>query len=242
MSDVIPKNVKFTFDYIETEYSKAIDAGYTFLSCFDYVSHKHAIPSLSVVNRVDIDFSIKKAERLLEIFDRLKICATFFVRLHAPEYNPFSFENYRILKKIRDSGHEIGLHSEIIDQSEIWHEDPADCLRRDIEVLNSMLDLDIRGVASHGGKTGLNNLDFWQVNKAQDFNLSYEAYENSPNFNLFHSSIYLSDSEWTQWKTYRNGQLENGNRQSLSEHLKNFPPLIYLLVHSDTWFDAHIYE
>ena len=32
--------------------------------------------------------------------------------------------------------------------------------RRDVDVLNRILDISIRGVASHGGMTGLNNLDF----------------------------------------------------------------------------------
>ena len=31
-------------------------------------------------------------------------------------------KNYRILKSIRDSGHEIGYHSEIVDQAAIWDE------------------------------------------------------------------------------------------------------------------------
>jgi hypothetical protein len=76
---------------------------------------------------------------------------SFFVRLHAPEYNPFSFENYLVLREIRDTGHEIGYHSEVIDQSAIWNEDAAQCLRRDLAVLSAMFDIQIKGVASHGG-------------------------------------------------------------------------------------------
>ena len=83
-----------------------------------------------------------------------------FVRLHAPEYNLFSFENYRILKYIQKSGHEIGYHSEIIDQSAIWKESADDCLLRDIDILNRLIETNIQGIASHGGLTGLNNLTF----------------------------------------------------------------------------------
>ena len=32
------------------------------------------------------------------------------------------------------------------------------------------------GVASHGGMTGLNNLDFWKDREPSDFGLTYEAY------------------------------------------------------------------
>ena len=129
-------NFEFSFSEIETQFKIALDRGYAIMTCADYVKRKVALPSLTIVNRIDIDFSVKKAERLCKIFDRLNIKGSFFIRLHAPEYNPFSFENYRILKKIRNSGHEIGYHSEIMDQAAIWNEDPSECLRRDLDILN----------------------------------------------------------------------------------------------------------
>ncbi len=234
----------FTFASIEAQYNAALDAGYEFMTCADYVRlrRKNKLPPLSVVNRVDIDLSVKKADRLRDIFDRLGIKASFFVRLHAPEYNPFSFENYRILKAIRDSGHEIGYHSEIIDQAAIWKEEPVECLKRDIDMLNLMLKIRIEGLASHGGMTGLNNLDFWKENKAVDFGLLYEAYEKSPTFNLFDEAFYISDSEWSRWKSYDKGKLCHDDRRSLAEHIISKHPLIYLLIHPDTYFDRHIYE
>lgn len=218
----------------------AIEAGYVFLTCEEYVDRKQTLPPLVVVNRVDIDESCKKAERLLNIFDRLNIRATFFVRLH--EYNPFSFENYRILKAIRDSGHEIGYHCEIMDQAAIWGEEPAECLRRDLVILSRMLEISIVGVASHGGRTGLNNLDFWKKHRASEFRLKYEAYDSEPSFDLFNNSLYLSDSEDLRWKCYVNGKLVQGDNRTLEDHVKSRPPIVYLLVHPDAKYDRHIYE
>lgn len=235
-------NFQFTFKNIENQYEAAIDAGYEFITCMDYAERKKELSALTVVNRVDIDLSIKKADKLREIFDKLGVKATFFVRLHAHEYNPFSFESYRILKEIRDSGHEIGYHSEVMDQAAIWGEDAARCLERDLNILNLMLGIDIKGVASHGGMTGLNNLDFWKDRKASEFNLIYEAYDKADGFNLFSNSLYISDSEWTRWKCYENGKLRVDDRRSFGEHVLDLPPLIYLLIHSDTYFDRHFYE
>ena len=236
------KNFNFTFANLEKEYLAALDAGYEFLTCKNYFLQKTSLPTFTVVNRVDIDISVSKAERLLEIFNRLKIKASFFVRLHAKEYNPFSFENYRILKAIRDTGHEIGYHSEIIDQASIWREDATNCLKRDIDILNRMLDIQISGVASHGGITGLNNLSFWDQHEAKDFNLQYEAYDKSEKFNLFNNSFYISDSEWSRWKCYEQGQLVKNDHRSFSEHLKQKHSLIYLLIHPETYYDHHVYE
>lgn len=235
------KKFDFTFENLEAQYEAALNAGYEFVTCLHFAEHRHDLHSLTIVNRVDIDLSVKKADRLLEMFDRLQIKASFFVRLHAPEYNPFSFENYRIIKAIRDSGHEIGYHSEIVDQAAIWDEDAADCLRRDLAVLNHMLGISVQGVASHGGMTGLNNLDFWKAHDPAEFGLIYEAYDDA-GLNLFANSFYVSDSEWTQWKCYDNGIIQQGDRKTFGEHIADMHPLIYLLIHPDTYFDRHFYE
>jgi hypothetical protein len=233
---------EFTFEKLERQYQTALDVGYEFLTCHEYFSRKKNLPPLTIVNRVDIDVSMRKAERLLKMYSRLRIRASFFVRLHANEYNPFSFENYRILKAIRDSGHEIGYHSEIVDQAAIWSEDAADCLRRDIDILNRMLKIEIKGVASHGGMTGLNNLDFWNDRRPVDFGFAYEAYDKSDSFGLFDAAFYISDSEWTRWKCYDHGKLSQNDHRTFGEHVKSRHRLIYLLVHPETYFDNHPYE
>jgi hypothetical protein len=234
---------QFTFNTLETHYYEVLAQGYEIITCESYY-HRKATGLLrrTLVNRVDIDLSVKKAERLVLTFNRLAIKATFFLRLHAPEYNPFSFENYRILRFLIDSGHELGLHSEVVDQSAIWREDMGACLRRDIDVMNRTFGIQIKGVASHGGMTGLNNLDFWKDKKASDFGLLYEAYEKTPNYNLFDESFYISDSEWTRWKCYNKGKLVEGDFRNFAEHARDGHDLIYLLIHPDTYFDRHFYE
>ena len=89
----------FTFSSIESQYEKALEYGYEIITCSQYVELKanNNLPKLTIVNRVDIDLSLKKADRRRLIFDKLKIKATFFVRVHAKEYNPFSFEPGEII-------------------------------------------------------------------------------------------------------------------------------------------------
>lgn len=235
-------NFKFTWENLEKEYQSLVDAGYDIITCREYVLNKQSLKSKTVVNRIDIDFSVKKVDVMLDIFRNLGIKGTFFVRLHAPEYNPFSFENYRILKRLVDDGHELGYHSEVIDQGKIWDEDPKDCLIRDIEVLERMLNVKISGVASHGGMTGWNNLDFWENHKPSEFNLLYEGYDKEPAYNLFQEAFYISDSEWTRWKCYDKGVRFEGDTRSIKEHIKDGHALIHLLVHPDTYFFNNFYE
>lgn len=236
--------MKFTFDFLEREYQSLIQAGYTFITCSDFAQKKTSkmLPYNIVVNRVDIDFSLKKTEKLVDIFNKLGIKASFFLRLHAPEYNPLAFESYRIIRKIIDSGHELGYHSEIVDQAAIWGEDPEQCLLRDIKTIEDVFQIKIQGVASHGGMTGLNNLDFWKTKKAADYGLLYEAYDKEPGFNLFQEAFYISDSEWIRWKCYDKGKLVVGDTRTPSEHIADKHELIHLLIHPDTYYYRHIYE
>ena len=236
--------LKFTWNHIRHYLQCIIDSGYKVITCEEYVRYKKENISYDklVVNRVDVDCSLKKGLKLAQIFQELGIKGTFFIRLHAHEYNPFSFEGYRCLKAIKDMGHEIGYHSEVIDQAEIWDESPEECLIRDIDILNRLLNIEIKGIASHGGMTGLNNLDFWKNKKAEDFGLLYEAYDKEPSFNLMSESFYISDSCWTYWKCYNKGKLVEGDFRTPEEHLSDNHPLICLLTHPDTYYDNHIYE
>ena len=231
----------FTFDYLENQLDVAIDSGYQFLNCMAFMTRKRTLEDKCVILRVDIDESVDKVKRLLDIFGSRDIKATFFIRLHA-EYNPFSFSNFAIIRRLIDEGHELGYHSEVIDQSSIWGIDPIQCLKADLMTLRAMFGIKIRGVASHGGRTGLNNLDFWKRHKPKEFDLDYEAYDQEENFDLFHNSLYLSDSEWTQWKAYDNGKLKVNDRRSLVEHLRDEPQRVYLLIHPETFFERHPYE
>ena len=228
---------QFTFKNIEEQYKEVLNLGYSFITCEEYFLNRKNLSDKQVINRVDVDFSVKKAERLAKIFNDLNIKASFFIRLHAKEYNPFSFENYRIIKFLIESGHEIGYHSEIVDQSVIWDEKIKSNLERDIEIINRMFNLNIKGIASHGGLTGLNNLDFWKNNQASDFGLLYEAYD------CFDDVFYVSDSEWTKWKAYSKGKLQVNDRRSFKQHIEQDKhSLVYLLIHPDTYFDKHFYE
>jgi hypothetical protein len=236
--------IDFTFDYLKSELQSLLNNNYQFVNCLQYLDLKKSenMSLKVVVLRVDVDFSVKKAEKLLDIFNSLNIKASFFIRLHAPEYNPFSFENYRIIKRIIESGHEIGYHSEIVDAAHIWNENATDCLIRDINVINKMFNISIKGVASHGGATGLNNLSFWENHKPSEFGLLYEGYDKEIDYNIFQEAFYISDSEWTRWKCYDKGTKVDNDNRSPSQHIPDKHNLIHLLIHPDTYYDRHFYE
>jgi hypothetical protein len=238
------RSLSFTFESLEQQYLHALNHGYHFMTCADYVRRKSEgnLPGRIVVNRIDVDVCVRRAERLGELYDRLGIKGTFFIRLHAKDYNAVSFENYRVIKMLAERGHEIGHHSEVIDAAAIWNESPESCFRRDIELMKCMFNVEVYGSAGHGGMTGLNNLDFWDNRQPQEFGLLYEGYDTQPQFNLFQEALYISDSEWIRWKCYQNGEQVKGDYRTFGEHIDDAPPLIYLLTHPETYYDLHPYE
>ena len=232
----------FTFNHYEKTLKKALNLDYTFVTCNEYITTRKKNNNFYknkkiIINRVDIDYSCKKAKKVADIFNKLNIVGTFFVRLHADEYNPFSFDNYISLRYISEN-HEIGLHSEIIDCKKIWNEKAKDILINDINILSSMLNIDVKGVASHGGITGYNNLDFWKKNKPFTFHLNYEAYDSI----LFDESFYISLLYLTGWKCYNKGILIKNDNRCFCEHLDNNHSIIYCNTHPIKLYERHPYE
>lgn len=233
--------MKFTYQYLEDQYRKVLDAGYCVTSCanaFRLLSEPSGIQAKTLINRIDVDFSPLKARRVADILLNLGVSGSFFFRLHAKEYNPFSFSTYAIIKELTSQGFEIGLHSEIVDAAAIWGEKPEEVLVRDLETLSSLAATEISGAASHGGQTGLNNQDFFKIYPPAEFGLLYEAYDPL----LFDSGVYVSDSEWTRWKSYSKGQIQAGVRLAPADYAIMGEPIIYLLIHGDTYYDSHPYE
>ena len=77
MTDAV---LPFTFEEIERQYRSVREMGYEFMSCADYVRRKAALPPRVVVNRIDVDFSVRRTGRLLEVLNRVGLKGTFFVR------------------------------------------------------------------------------------------------------------------------------------------------------------------
>ena len=58
----------FTFKNLESQYKTALDLGYSFLTCLDYSKNKNNLSKLTIVNRVDIDLSVKRMAELDDLF------------------------------------------------------------------------------------------------------------------------------------------------------------------------------
>lgn len=81
------------------------EQGYAFTEYHAYQAHPRC-----VILRHDIDSSLPQALRLAELEAAEGVKSTWFVLLRTDFYNPASAASQRILRRLRELGHEIGLH------------------------------------------------------------------------------------------------------------------------------------
>lgn len=191
--------------------------------------------------RVDIDLFPEKLMPIIAILADLKIRATFFIRLHSTSYNPISFASLKLVTHLVELGHEVGLHQESVDFAGMVGGDSEAALRYELDVFEAIFGFAPKGVAGHGGATGLNNQDVFRDTPVERFDLVYEGYDSGES-GIFSNSRYVSDSLWTKWKAYDRGVLMDGDHRTLEEHTLENPELLYVLIHPDTFYFEYPYE
>lgn len=104
-------------------------------------------PGRFVYVRHDIDFHIFKVDKMAKVEALLGINATYYVLL-TQYYNPLNQENQNILRKIRDLGHEIGLHYDL----ETYPAEPMKArahLDWEVSILSRVVDTPIYTIVTH---------------------------------------------------------------------------------------------
>ena len=216
---------EFTFKHLEYSYRKALDLGYKICTLREYFS-SGTRNEKTLINRVDIDFDIVKAEKVAKMFSKLDIVGTFFVRMHSGAYNPLSIESKEIFDYILQNGNEIGLHHECIDASKYLNMTVNDIMKLDLSLLTKVIGTKIDNVSSHFHNEN-DNSEIWDYSKLDDFGIKYEAH--------IEDGIFISDSDWINWKIYKNGGLIYGNHKCVCKHLEDNHEFIYLLIHPVTY-------
>ncbi len=228
----------FSFKTYKRIFQTALECDYQVITLRDFFSGNYDKANNILVNRIDVDIKIERLIQIHNIYQDLNIVGTFFLRLHSPAYNMLSIGNINIINDLLNINCEIGLHTELEDVKGYCGIGQKKLLQKEIELFETLFNTKIFGTASHGDMTHFNNLDFWMEKKAKDFDLLYEAYDSE----LWDNCRYVSDSEWTQWKSYENGQLIENDRRSPIEHIKDGVKVLHLLTHPESWYKKYIYE
>lgn len=100
--------------------------------------------------RHDVDNTLQAALRMAETEANAEAPATYLVMVRSENYNPFTPANVRRLRRIRDLGHEIGLHFAVQahDCAAVAKDLPS-CVREDAALLELALGEQVRVFSFH---------------------------------------------------------------------------------------------
>ncbi len=101
-----------------------------------------------ILLRHDVDISLDHALRLATKEKENNFFSTYFILLHSPYYNALSPKNSKIIAKISDMGHEIGLHYD----TTLMPQDNEDLLlqlKNEANLLSNITNKKIKSVAQH---------------------------------------------------------------------------------------------
>ena len=101
------------------------------------------------VLRHDIEFSIDRAHELAKVEKELGVTSTYTVQLRNNTYNALSEKNIGLIRKIKDLGHNIGLHQNppLMDMEKL-----GGYIMTDIQILEHFYGFEIDRFAFHRPK------------------------------------------------------------------------------------------
>ena len=183
---------------------------YRFARYHEFIAERH------VLWRHDVDFSMHRAARLAAIEAEEGVVATYFINPHSAFYNLLEPEISRLAARIRELGHEVGLHFDAGAYSvPIWKQlELEHALARERALLENMLGLRINCVSWHN--PDLSNLLDFDADEIAGLTNAYGA-------RLRRDYAYCSDSNG-YWR-YR----------PMAEVIADGQPRLHLLTHPEWW-------
>ena len=189
------------------------DSGYTFHKVTEI---KNEPNGYVVFLRHDVDLHIQGIEQMAKVEASHGVTATYYIPLTL-HFNPLYPDNQRILRQIRDVGHEIGLHYDM----ETYPTDPKQARKHldwEVNILSEVVGQPIRTISMHQPHMG--QPDPFQ--ETDDY-----VHPHDPRYQ--EGLLYISDS----CRAWRDESL-------LTCFGPNPPRRLLLLTHPEIWLNGSV--
>ena len=203
--------MRFTYNAYKQLITSLKDREYVFSDYLNYSQYEYA-----VILRHDIDMDIERALDLAKLEASLGVKSTYYVLISSDFYNAFSKKNIYLLQKIKDCGHDIGLHfdEEKYEKREI---NVPDAIEKELDILESFLGGDSRVISVSMHRPSQQTLDSNYVIRSGNVINSYGA-------EFFKNFKYISDSR----RNWREDVLEIVNQKQYNRlHILTHPIWYY---------------
>lgn len=174
----------FTLQHYEQICQKIIQNGYKTIFFDEDFRKSEKI----IFMRHDIDQSLEQALKIATIEKRHNIRSTYFIWLRSPFYNIFEKSYTDMILRIKELGHEIGLHFDANAYSIKEIGDFNAYVEKETEIIQAFFNISITSISMH-------RPSIWILN--QDIQL--KNYINTYSNKYLHQIKYLSDSRML-WK------------------------------------------
>ena len=200
-------------DYIEL--LQYFNKTHEFITFSEY--EKKSATNAIILLRHDIDFSLEKALSMAIIEAELGIKSTYFILFSSPFYNVLDDDNIEIVGKIKELGHEIGLHYDVSIIARGNKKSPLSLLNAQVNILKELTGNQISSIAMHNPSTSGKDI------------FRHTNYINSYDDKFLKGMAYFSDS----CMAWRNDFIK-------SMELNNFPSKIQLVIHPFVWSEIEL--
>ncbi len=109
--------------------------------------HDHEKAAKPCILRHDVDYSTEEALKMALVEHEMGVASTYFVLISSPFYNVFAKSTKEEIVRIKDLGHEIGLHfDEMNYEGDI---DVPSLIKMECDTLSAALGFPIKSVSMH---------------------------------------------------------------------------------------------
>ena len=198
--------MKFDYKSYINLLMKLVSLEYKICGYTDYKEYKQV-----AILRHDVDMSLEKAVDMSEIERKIGVKSTYFLLLTSDFYNLASLKNLKLVEKIKNAGHEIGLHFDEVRYTNLKDtKQVEEKIKKEIELTEKILDIKISAVSMHRPSKWI--LDS-EISLGKDVINSYST-------EFFKEFKYVSDSR----RNWREDILELVNKKEYKKiHILTHP-------------------
>lgn len=193
-----------------------------------------------IILRHDVDRQPENALDMAISENKLGIKSTYYFRTTTEVFKP------KIIRKIREMGHEIGYHYEVLDKAGGDFERAIELFEKELKQFQE-LGIDVKTICMHGNPlTGYRNTDLWNHYDFKEFGIIGEPYLSID----YTQVVYFSDTGRTWSGQYSVKDFVN-TKNPYSTGVKNTDDIIQLIregeiekmciaTHPERWNDKFV--
>lgn len=181
-----------------------------YIECLDLI--KKSPPSIKIELIHDLDHPESNIPQIASLETSREIKATYFIRLHAKNYNALSLSNIQAYRNLSDQGHRLGLHFEpsFYEKNEV-----IEAISKESQLLEFTIGRPIKSVSIHE-PARFGSIDQYSIPS----NLKYYCYDSK----YYQNKKYISDS---------GGRWREG---CMCQHIGKHSEMI-ILTHPIWWYE-----